>query len=302
MAFLSTVIARSIPFIPKPVVGYFAKPYIAGESLADGVRVVKDLNARGIMATMDVLGESVSSREESLDMRRQCEEVLHTIHREKLDSNLSIKPTQMGLTLDTDFCEENVRVLCEIAKGYGNFVRIDMEDHPTTDATLRMYRNLRRDFRGHVGTVIQSYMRRSESDITTLLDEDVTNLRLCKGIYVEPESVAFKGREEVRENYKALLRLILRRGGYPGIATHDDPLLQDALALVKELGLPASAYEFQMLLGVRPQTRDAIVAAGHRMRVYVPFGKQWYAYSTRRLKENPNVAMHIVKAILGLNK
>ncbi|MBI5645854.1 MAG: proline dehydrogenase family protein [Ignavibacteriae bacterium] len=302
MAFLSTVIARSIPFIPKPVVGYFAKPYIAGESLADGVRVVKDLNARGIMATMDVLGESVSTREESLDMRRQCEEVLHTIHREKLDSNLSIKPTQMGLTLDTDFCEENVRVLCEIAKGYGNFVRIDMEDHPTTDATLRMYRNLRRDFRGHVGTVIQSYMRRSENDITTLLDEDETNLRLCKGIYVEPESVAFKGREEVRENYKALLRLILRRGGYPGIATHDDPLLQDALALVKELGLPASAYEFQMLLGVRPQTRDAIVAAGHRMRVYVPFGKQWYAYSTRRLKENPNVAMHIVKAILGLNK
>ncbi len=302
MSVLSTLIAKTLPFIPKSLVGYFARPYIAGETLDDGIRVVKDLNAKGIMATMDVLGESVNTREESLDMRAKAEEVLHAIARHTLDSNLSIKPTQLGLAIDEAFCEDNIRHLVRIAQGYGNFVRIDMEDHPWTDATLRMYRTLRAEFPGHVGVVVQAYMRRCMDDVNTLMAEGPTNVRLCKGIYIEPVAIAFRDREEVRANYRALNERLLGNDAYVGIATHDDPLLEHGIELVKRLGLPREKYEFQMLLGVRPQRRDAIVAQGHRMRVYVPFGDQWYPYSTRRLKENPHMALHIIKAILGFGK
>ncbi|MBR9975314.1 MAG: proline dehydrogenase family protein [Bacteroidetes bacterium] len=302
MSVLSTIIARSIPFIPRPIVGYFAKPYIAGETLADGVRVVKELNVKGIMATLDVLGESVNSREEAVAMRKQCEGVLHAINEHRLDANLSIKPTQIGLTIDHDFFEENVRVLLDIARGYNNFVRIDMEDHPYTDVTLNMYKKLRRDYGVHVGVVLQSYLRRTEADLRDLLADGQTNIRLCKGIYVEPEAIAFKKREEVQDNFKLLDEIALGEGAYVGIATHDDVLLEHGIELVRQLGLKREQYEFQMLLGVRHARRDQIVADGHRLRVYVPFGDQWYAYSTRRLKENPSVAMHVVKAIFGLDK
>jgi proline dehydrogenase len=302
MSFFSKLIAASIPFIPRPIVGYFAKPYIAGETLEDGVRVVKDLNARGIMATMDVLGESVNTREETLAMRAQCEAVLHAIKENDLDANLSIKPTQLGLSIDLDFFDENIRVLLDIARGYDNFVRLDMEDHPYTDDTLAMYRALRRDYGRHVGVVLQAYLRRTADDLRTLMDEGETNIRLCKGIYVEPEAIAFKGRAEVQDNFKLLTEMGCGGGAYVGIATHDDVLLEHGITYVKQIGLAREDYEFQMLLGVRPKRRDEIVALGHRLRVYVPFGDQWYAYSTRRLKENPSMAGHVVKAILGFNK
>jgi proline dehydrogenase len=302
MSFISKLIVATLPLIPKSVVGYFAKPYIAGELLDDGVRTVRDLNSKGILATMDVLGESVNTKEESLAMRKQCEDVLHAIHKNKLDANLSIKPTQMGLSFDTAFCEDNLRVLLNIAKGYGNFVRIDMEDHPYTDATLDLYKKLRREFPGHVGVVLQAYLFRTESDLVDLIGDGQTNIRLCKGIYVEPDAISFKKREAVRDNFKLLNRLGLQKGVYIGIATHDDVLIDDARNLVAELKLKREQYEFQMLLGVRPNKRDELVAQGHRLRVYVPFGDQWYAYSTRRLKENPHMALHIVKAIFGIGK
>ena len=302
MSFLSNLIVATLPFIPKSVVGYFAKPYIAGEKLEDGIRVVKELNARGILATMDVLGESVNSKEESVAMRRQCEQVLHAIHDHHLDANLSIKPTQMGLTFDAAFCEENLRVLLDIAKGYDNFVRIDMEDHPYTDATLALYKKLRKDYPAHVGVVLQAYLFRTEKDLLDLIEDGATNIRLCKGIYVEPKEIAFKQREDVRTNFKKLNRIGFERGVYVGVATHDDPLIDNAAGLVKELGMKREQYEYQMLLGVRLKRRDELVAAGHRLRVYVPFGDQWYAYSTRRLKENPHMAMHIVKAIFGIGQ
>lgn len=302
MSVISKLIAWSIPFIPKPVVGYFARPYIAGDTLADGIRVVKELNAKGIMATMDVLGESVNSREESVAMRRQCENVLHAIHEHKLDANLSIKPTQMGLSIDMDFFEENVRVLLDIALKYDNFVRIDMEDHPYTDATLQMYKKLHRDYGTHVGVVVQAYLRRTEADLRDLMADGKTNIRLCKGIYVEPEAIAFKQRGEVQDNYKRLNEIGLGGGVYVGIATHDDVLLDHGMETIKKLGLTREQYEFQMLLGVRHNRRDQLVGLGHRLRVYVPFGDQWYAYSTRRLKENPSMAMHVLKAIFGMGK
>ncbi|MFZ1729434.1 MAG: proline dehydrogenase family protein [Bacteroidota bacterium] len=302
MSVISKIIAWSIPFIPKPVVGYFARPYIAGETLADGIRVVKELNAKGIMATMDVLGESVNSREETVAMRKQCEDVLHAINEHKLDANLSIKPTQLGLSIDPVFCEENLRVLLDIALKYNNFVRIDMEDHPYTDSTLQIYRTLRRDYGNHVGVVLQAYLRRTEADLRDLMSEGDTNIRLCKGIYVEPEAIAFKQRAEVQDSFKRVNELGLSGGAYIGIATHDDVLIEDGFETVKKLGLTREQYEFQMLLGVRHNRRDQIVALGHRLRVYVPFGDRWYAYSTRRLKENPSMAMHVLKAIFGMGK
>lgn len=302
MSVFSKLIAWSIPFIPKAVVGYFSRPYIAGETLEDGIRVVRELNARGIMATMDVLGESVDSREETLRMRRECEDVLHAIKKNNLDANLSIKPTQMGLAIDPVFFEENARVLLDIARGYDNFVRLDMEDHPYTDLTLEMYERLRRDYGRHVGVVLQSYLRRTEDDLRTLIAGGQTNIRLCKGIYVEPEQIAFKDREEVRESFRRSVELGLSNGVYIGIATHDDALIEHALEYVETKDLKREEYEFQMLLGVRHQRRDELVAMGHRLRVYVPFGDQWYPYSTRRLKENPSMAMHVIKAILGMGK
>ncbi len=302
MSFFSKIIAATIPLVPRPIVGYFARPYIAGETLEDGVRVVRELNAKGIMATMDVLGESVNSREEALDMRRQCEQVLHAINEHKLDANLSIKPTQLGLAIDTAFFEENVRFLLDIACGYDNFVRLDMEDHPFTDSTLEMYKVLRRDYGHHVGVVLQAYLHRTEDDLKDLIADGKTNIRLCKGIYVEPVEISYRDRKKVQENFNQILDLGLRENVYIGIATHDDVLLEHALRRIGEMDLKREEYEFQMLLGVREKRRDDIVGTGHRLRVYVPFGDQWYAYSTRRLKENPSMAMHVMKAIFGINK
>lgn len=298
----SSLLASLLPHLPKSLVGFASRPYIAGETLADGVRVVRDLNSKGMMATMDVLGESITDRQQALAMRAQCEAVLHAIRDEKLDANLSVKPTQLGLSFDPALCEENMRVLCALATDIGSFIRLDMEDHPYTTLTLDMYRRLRADFPGHVGVVIQAYLRRSAEDISSLLEEGATNIRLCKGIYVEPAELAFQERREVRDSYIALLRTLLTRGGYVGIATHDDVLLDAAREMVRSLGLSREEYEFQMLLGVRPAARDALVAQGHRLRVYVPFGDQWYAYSIRRLKENPRMAMHIIKAFFGLSR
>jgi len=302
MSIISKIVAAAIPVIPKFIVGYFARPYIAGESLDDGVKTVAELNAKGILATMDVLGEGVNTREECLFMRGQCEQVLHAIQEHGLDSNLSIKPTQMGLSVDEAFCEENLRVLLDIAKEYGNFVRMDMEDHPYTDSTLHIYKRLRRDYPANVGVVLQSYLRRTENDLKDLVEDGDTNVRLCKGIYVEPEEIAYKTRIEIQDSFKRSIEYGLANNVYFGIATHDDVLIDHAISAVERHGKTREQYEFQMLLGVRHKRRDEIVAQGHRLRVYVPFGDQWYPYSTRRLKENPSMAMHIVKAIFGINQ
>ena len=302
MSIFSKLIVATLPIIPKPIVGYFAKPYIAGESLEDGVRVVKELNANGISATMDVLGESVDTKEDSLIMRGECEQVLHAINEHKLDATLSIKPTQLGLAIDETFCKENVAHLCEVAKNYGNSVCIDMEDHPYTDSTLRIYDELRQQYPENVTTVLQAYMRRTADDLRDLVkDGKSTSIRLCKGIYVEPEKIAYKDKQEIRENYKQVLRIGVDGGAFMAIATHDDELLEDGQQLVQERELAKEKYEFQMLLGVKPATRDGIAGNGHPMRVYVPFGSRWYAYSTRRLKENPNMALHIVRALFRWN-
>ncbi|MGB9696273.1 MAG: proline dehydrogenase family protein [Ignavibacteria bacterium] len=293
---LNTALVQFIQILPRKIVRIFANRYIAGDKLQDAIDKVIYLNNRNIMATMDVLGESIKDRNEAIASKDESLKVLEAIDKHKLNSNLSIKLTMLGLNLNYDFCLSLVREIVSHAKSLNNFVRIDMEDSSVTDATINIYRDIREEF-DNVGIVIQAYLRRSEEDIRKLTDEGA-NIRLCKGIYVEPESIAFKKKAEIRENFLRLLRIIFEKRTYVGIATHDDYLITQAYKMIKDYNLSQQEYEFQMLLGVRENLRDKIVTDGHRMRIYTPFGNRWYQYSIRRFKENPNVAGQILKSIL----
>jgi proline dehydrogenase len=298
MNLVNQVIMSAIQLLPRPMVKRFAMRYIAGEDIEDAVRLVRAINSKHMMGTVDVLGENVSMREESLAAVRDCEEVLHSIHKNHLDSNLSIKLTQFGLKIDKEFCYSNVKRLLEIASGYNNFVRIDMEDSSTTGGTLELYGRLRSEGFENLGVVIQANMRRSEKDIQHLISMR-TNIRLCKGAYLEPEPIAFHGKEEIRLNFLKLLKMLLKGKCYVGIATHDDFLIERAYQYIQEMNLQRSDYEFQMLYGVRSKLRGQIVADGYRLRLYVPFGHHWYVYSMRRFKENPQMVRYVFRALFS---
>ena len=298
MNLLNNVMIAALQQFPKSLVRPVAMRYIAGETLDDALRVVRRLNARKMMATVDVLGENVSTRAESLRAVQACEEVLKALKEKQVNSNLSVKLTQLGLKIDPAFGYENTKGILQKAREYSNFVRIDMEDSSLTNSTLDFYERLRGEGFENVGGVIQAYLRRSEADLRNLTRRPV-NVRIVKGIYVEPAAIAFQDREEIRRNYLKLLKILLDAGSYAAIATHDDFLVDGALRLIREKGLPKDAYEFQMLYGVQERLRDRIVADGHRMRIYVPFGEQWHAYSIRRFKENPQIARYVLKALLS---
>lgn len=299
MKVINDAIVGFVKLLPRSVVHIFAKKYIAGKTLEDAVRVVKELNEKGIVATMDVLGESVNTKQESELAMKECLMVLDTIHEHKLDSNLSLKPTQLGLIIDKQFCFEQISVILEKAKGYNNFVRIDMEDSPTTDATLELFNKLKKKY-SNVGVVVQAYLKRTYDDIKEQ-NKFGTNYRLCKGIYVEPAEIAFKERQQVRDNYLKILEKLFDDGNYVGIATHDDYLVKGAYELIKKKNIPKNRYEFQMLYGVKEDLRDKINADGHKVRIYVPFGEHWYKYSIRRLQENPQLAWYITKSIFSFS-
>ncbi|OGU77856.1 MAG: proline dehydrogenase [Ignavibacteria bacterium RBG_16_34_14] len=284
--------------MPHSIVWIFSKRYISGENLEDAVNLVKSLNEKGIYATIDVLGEAIKNKKEALEDKSKCLEVLEAIKNNNLKANLSIKPTQMGLGLDEEFAYQQVSELVEKAKRINNFVRIDMEDSPHTDSTFRLYRRLREKY-NNVGVVIQSYLKRSYNDVVEL-NKLNTNYRLCKGIYIEPAEIAYKERQKVRDNFVNILKEILKAGNYVGIATHDEYLINESYRLIKELNVPKDKFEFQMLLGVKEDLRDKINADGYKIRIYVPFGKQWYKYSIRRLQENPQIAGHIVKNLFRI--
>jgi proline dehydrogenase len=295
MSAFNRLVANTLPYFPKRLVGHLSRHYISGERLDDAVRVGRDLMAEGCCLTLDVLGEHIQRPEEANAYADLYLEVLDRIRAEGLDANVSVKPTQMGMALDLELCRANYRRILERAAGLGIFVRIDMEDTPWTTATLDLHDELKRDHPGHVGVVIQAYLRRTLPDIERRLAPSGAHLRLCKGIYKEPVELAFHGYQEIRDNYLRSLEALLTAGNYVGIATHDRYLVDGALAIIRRLGLPRERYEFQMLLGVLPGLRREIVAQGHRLRVYVPFGEAWFAYSTRRLKENPDLVMHFIK-------
>ncbi len=298
MNFLNKLIVTTLPAVPKPIVRKFASKYIAGEKLSDAVRVVKELNTKGIMATLDVLGEAITTKDEAIVARNEILELFPTIQKEKLDSNVSIKLTQLGLALDKNFCLENVRMIVAKAKELNNFVRIDMEDSPTTDNTIWVYRQIRKEF-NNSGIVLQAYMRRTENDADHLIEEGLGHFRLCKGIYVEPAEIAFKGHDEVNQNFIEVMKKMFEKKAYVGIATHDDFLVEAAYRIIRSMKLQKHDYEFQMLLGVKDELRSKIVRDGHRMRVYVPFGEHWYRYSIRRFKENPQMAGYVLKALFN---
>jgi proline dehydrogenase len=300
VSFINNLIVQFVQLLPKSVVGFFSKKYIAGETLPVAIDLVKKLNSKGIYATLDVLGESVSTKDEAIESKKEALEVLDEIEKNKLMANLSIKPTQLGLTIDENFAYEQIIEIVKKAVEYKNFVRIDMEDSPYTDKTVNLYKRIYEQYK-NVGIVIQAYMKRSLDDVI-ILNKIGTNYRLCKGIYVEPASIAYKKKQDVRENYLKILDTMFKDGNYVGIATHDKPLIDAAYKRIKEQNIPKDKFEFQMLLGVREDLRDKINNDGYKIRIYVPFGKDWYAYSVRRLKENPSMAGHITKSILTFGK
>ena len=297
MGILSWLIVKGLPLVPRAIVGRVASRYVAGEKLEDALGVVGRLSAEGAMATLDLLGEEVAERSKATAAADEYVRMLDAIAARSLPANVSIKLTSLGLKIDADFCRENAERIVAAAAGHGNFVRIDMEDHTTTDRTLAIYREI---FTRHqnVGVVFQAYMRRTLADIAALPAAGA-NVRLCKGIYIEPRAVAWKGYETVRMNFLRALEKLLAAGVYVGIATHDEHLACGAVALVDRLQVPRERYEFQMLHGVDPELRQILIAGGHRLRVYVPYGRDWYPYSTRRLRENPEVATHILKGMFG---
>ncbi len=296
MSVFDYILSRSLPLVPRPIVRRISRRYIAGDSLRDAARLVHALNDRGFTTTLDVMGESVTARPLVEGAIGEYLQALQTIHDERLDGNISVKPTQVGLKLDFDLCLESVRRLVLAARDLGNFVRLDMEDASCTSGTLELYRRLRGEGFDNVGVVLQACMRRSMQDLRAL--PEGSNVRLCKGIYIEPREIAYRDQHIVRNNFVWLLEEALDRGDYLGIATHDEHLVWEALRLLDRRGLPQTAFEFQMLLGVDEPLRDLIRREGHRLRIYVPYGANWYAYSLRRLKENPRIAGYVLVGLL----
>jgi proline dehydrogenase len=298
LAIFDRAIVRLLPAVPRPVVQKLSQRYIAGPELKDARETVRRINAEGKLATIDVLGEEITTEEEAAAIVRAYQDAFADIQRCGLDSNVSVKLTALGLKLGYDLCRENLRTVVEDAASRGNFVRIDMEDSSTTDDTIRLYRELRADGYDNVGVVLQATLRRTQSDIAALA-ELKPSIRLCKGIYVEPPELAYQDYEAVRASFVRGLEGLLDAGCYVGIATHDEWLLSEGRRLVREHSLGREQYEFQMLLGVRPALGDELVIEGHRLRIYVPFGRHWYAYSLRRLQENPKLAGYIAADTFG---
>lgn len=299
MNLFEKLVSSTIMHVPGPIVAHFAKGYIAGKNLDAAIDKTAQLNSGGMEATIDILGEFIKTKDEAIFYKDQCIEILNEIKNHNLTANVSLKPTQMGLQLDEEFCYENIGEIVAKAAELNNFIRIDMEDTPCTDSTLELFDRLRKDNEGHVGTVLQSYLRRTPIDIDNL-SNGYQNYRLCKGIYKEPRALAWQDYDTVNRNYIYSLKKLFKSGAYVGIATHDEKLVFEAMRLIDEYGLEKTQYEFQMLLGVDEELREIILKAGHRLRVYVPYGKDWLPYSKRRLKENPTIARHALKQMIGI--
>jgi len=293
-----SLLVKTVQSMPENVVWLFSKKYIAGKTLQSAINTVRDLNSKGILATLDVLGESIKTKEEAIEAKRKALEVFDAIVKNKLLANLSIKPTQMGLAIDKELAYKQILELVKKGNEINNFVRIDMEDSPYTDLTLDVYKRIYEEY-SNLGVVLQAYLKRTYND-TILLNKLGTNYRLCKGIYIEPANIAYKDKQAIRDNFMKCLELMLKNGNYVGIATHDKYLIDKSYELIKALNIPKDMFEFQMLLGVREDLRDKINKDGYKIRIYVPFGDDWYKYSMRRLQENPNIAGHIVKEFFAM--
>ena len=294
---LGQIVAKMLPIVPKGIVRQVASRYVAGEDLASAMRTVRGLNARGVFATVDILGEDAADEAHADATVAGYLAVLDAIRDEGLKSNVSVKLTHLGMRLDRDRAAARLARLVEAAAGRDGFVRIDMEDSSLTAATLDLHAAMRDRFGGrHVGTVLQAYLRRTRED-TARMAAIGADLRLCKGIYREPRDIAFHGREEIRKSYLDCAEAMVRSdSAYVGFATHDRVLIRRLVEMVEAAGIARDRFEFQALLGVPiDDVLDDLVAKGYKVRIYVPFGEEWYPYSTRRLKENPKLATYILK-------
>lgn len=275
-----------------------ASRFVAGETLDSAIGVARAMNAKGIAVSLDLLGESVSSAVESHAARNQVVRTMDGIAAKGVNGNVSVKLTQLGLDIGYDLCAENMRTVLTCAKERNVFVRIDMESSAYTERTLKLfYEELHPKFGDLTGVVIQSYLRRSDQDMDDLIAMGA-HVRLCKGAYAERASVAFQDRREVNASFVRLMQKLLEHGAYPGIATHDEALIDQAVAFVKERGIPPERFEFQMLYGVRRDLQDGLHNRGYNMRVYIPFGTAWYPYLMRRLAERPANVAFMVGSVL----
>lgn len=294
-------IAAILPYFPKKFIWIFSRSYISGETIEDAMRVSSELNKKNIKVTIDVLGEFISNLDEAEQNKKEYLNLIDVTVRAGVDGNFSVKPTSFGLLIDKEVCLSHLREIVAKAASYNNFVRIDMEDSNCTDLEIELFRKLKSEFPDNVGLVVQAYLRRTLNDIKNLseLNSEANPLsfRLCKGIYVESESIAFKKHDEINEHFLEDLEYMIRNKIHVGIATHDKFLIEGSYRLLEKYKVPKELYEYQMLYGVTPKLRETVLNDGHTMRVYVPFGKEWFGYSTRRLKENPKMATHIIKAI-----
>lgn len=298
---INTLIAKMLPYFPEKIVWIFSKRYIAGEYITDALTESRALNQNGIMVSVDLLGEYSKNLSDAENYKRHYIDLIKRFTDEKIDGHFSVKPSMFGLLLDLEACYRNLYDIVEVADQCNSFIRIDMEDSECTSNEIAIFRRLKLEFPTRVGLVVQAYMHRTLDDVRNLMDlnlpEAPLSFRLCKGIYIEEARIAYKGYQEIRDHYVEDLRFMLQNGIYVGIATHDEYLIDKAYELINELNISKDKYEFQMLFGVTPKLRQSIVDRGHRIRVYVPYGKQWFSYSTRRLKENPNMVWHIIKAM-----
>ncbi len=298
MSLLDRAISLVLPAVPKPIVRKFSRRYIAGATMDEAFTVVRELAEQGAMSSLDILGEFISTADEARRNADEYEQLITQVAEQNLpDTYISIKLTALGLSLDRQLCLDNMRRVMARVDATDAFLRIDMEDSACTTPTLDIYKTLRAEFPGKIGVVLQSCLRRTVADVEDLTGEPA-NVRLCKGIYIEPRRISYTDPELIRRNFALALHRLFSKGAYVGIATHDELLVWESLRLIEKFGLKPDQYEFQMLLGVDEALRRILLDAGHRLRVYVPYGEQWYQYSVRRLRENPKIAGYAFKAIL----
>jgi len=294
--FIQRLMIKMLPLTPGFLMWPVARRYIAGSSLADAVRTTRELNDLGATATLDILGEELRTLDEARDVSGRYQDALDAIHAEELRANISIKLSAFGIRIDPTACRELVVEVLTRAREYGTFVRFDMEDSTLTQPTLDLYRDLRPDF-PNIGVVLQAMLKRTIEDARALAEEGA-RVRLVQGIYVEPEEIAYRDFQTIREKFVETLDILLAGESHVAIATHDGWLVQSSRRLIREGEIGGDRYEFQMLLGVREKLRDALIGDGLGLRVYVPFGKEWRAYSVRRMKENPQLLSHVLGAML----
>ena len=298
---INKLIAQTLPYFPKKFVWIFSKKYIAGETIEEAILASKQLNNKNITVTIDLLGEFIKNIDEARENKNDYLKIIEHFEKNNIKGNYSLKPTSFGLLIDKDVCFKYILEIVAKAAEHDNFVRVDMEDSSCVDLEIDLYRRLKAEYPKNVGLVVQAYLKRTPSDLEKLMDlhsnEFPLNYRLCKGIYVEPKEIAFKDPAKVNEMYLKNLEYLLTNKVFVGIATHDKKLVEGAFEIINKHKIPKDQFEFQMLYGVTPDLRKSIIDKGYSMRVYVPYGKEWFGYSTRRLKENPKMASHIIKSL-----